>query len=282
MAFIGREPVYGAYHVQTLVPDSNKFKFNLDFTVGSAASIMIYYGGIYQIPGSAYGIDDGGNTVIFSEPPEQDISLTVIYLGHQLTIPRQAESETVYQTFIGDGVTTNFVLEGTPATPSGILVFVDGVYVRTGFSIIGSSIIFITAPLVDQRIDVHVINRERIGTSTIGSGSISADKLSSELINNGTWNYIITNQNYFAKFGDFIFVDTTGGIVNISLPSSPNLGNRIMISDVGGSFDVNRCVILRNNNNIMGLPENLDVTTKFSSFQLIYSNQTYGWRLIGL
>lgn len=90
MAFIGRSPTYGAYSVQSLTPDSATTVFNLDFQVGSAASLMVYYGGIYQIPTVAYQIGSGGSTIVFSEAPVIGTTLTIVYLGHQLTVARTA------------------------------------------------------------------------------------------------------------------------------------------------------------------------------------------------
>ena len=76
--YIGRDPIYGAYSVQTLTPDSSTTTFTLDFAVGSAASIMVFYGGVYQIPGTAYSVSGGGSTITFSEAPVTSTTLTLV------------------------------------------------------------------------------------------------------------------------------------------------------------------------------------------------------------
>lgn len=91
------------------------------------------------------------------------------------------------------------------------------------------------------------------------------------------WEIVSTNS--IAKAGDQFFVDTSAAIVSIQLPASPKLGDTISMIDVSGSFDSNSLQILRNGERIMGLEEDMTVSTGFASVRLIYSNSTYGWRI---
>lgn len=83
-----------------------------------------------------------------------------------------------------------------------------------------------------------------------------------------------------ANPGDVIFVDTRSGQVTINLPGSPTAGDQVTIMDVHGNFDTNRCVVNRNGNTIMSLPENMDITSENASVTLVYSGSSAtGWRI---
>ena len=107
---------------------------------------------------------------------------------------------------------------------------------------------------------------------------------------NGAWSGLgggnpwITKTNadspYAALNNDRIFVDTSGGAVTITLPSSPNVGDNIRVVDVARTFGTNNLTINRNGENIMGLAENFVSDVDGSGFQLVYSGATNGWVLL--
>ena len=76
-----------------------------------------------------------------------------------------------------------------------------------------------------------------------------------------------------------LLVDTTAGDVSVNLPAAPSLGDYVEIIDAAGKFDVNYLCVKRNGNKIMGLAEDMDVTTINASFELVYVNATFGWRI---
>jgi hypothetical protein len=85
---------------------------------------------------------------------------------------------------------------------------------------------------------------------------------------------------FLAAANDRYFVNTTAGPCTINLPVSPLTGDQIRFVDVAGTFDTNNLTIGRNSLKIMGLTENLIVSTENSGIGLVYSGSTYGWRLI--
>jgi hypothetical protein len=86
--------------------------------------------------------------------------------------------------------------------------------------------------------------------------------------------------NFTAAANDRYFVNTTAAACTISLPSSPLTGDQIRFIDVAGTFDTNNLTIARNGLKIMGLTEDLIVSTENAGLGLVYSGSTYGWRLI--
>jgi hypothetical protein len=87
---------------------------------------------------------------------------------------------------------------------------------------------------------------------------------------------------YAAGVFQFIFVDTSSAAVTVNLPSSANLGDQVRFIDVAGTFATNNLTIGRNGLKIFGLTDNLVVSTNDSSFSLVYTGATYGWKLLEL
>jgi len=92
-------------------------------------------------------------------------------------------------------------------------------------------------------------------------------------------NYILITENYTASSRDYVQVDTlTVGSLTITLPASPVQGDYIDILDIKSNFDVNKLIIDRNDNLLMGENNNIEVTTKNIEFRLIYLDNN--WRIV--
>jgi len=92
---------------------------------------------------------------------------------------------------------------------------------------------------------------------------------------------------YSVKVGGFTaeswqayFVNTTAGFIAATLPLSPAMGDTIRFFDVAGTFDTNPLVLVRNGEVIMGDNADMQVDTVNAAFDIVYSNSTYGWRII--
>lgn len=282
--YIGRDPIYGAYDVQALTPNSSTTTFVLDYAVGSAASVMVFYGGVYQIPGVAYSISGGGSSITFSEAPTTGTTLTLVYLGHQLTIARTAGQETSTQSFTGDGSTTNFTLTDPPVINSGIIVFIDGIQqqLTTNFTVSGSTLAFTSAPDTSADIDVYVIVQEKVGINTVADGVLTRAKMATSLQRNVIGAYSIITGNTNAASGNYYFVDTSGGVVTLTLPTTALLGDTIRVIDMSGTFDTNNLTVARNSHKIQRDAADLIVDTEGAAFDLVYSNATNGWLLFSV
>ncbi len=82
--------------------------------------------------------------------------------------------------------------------------------------------------------------------------------------------------------GIMYFVDVSSAQVDLTLPSSPQLGDAaIAVVHSGGVIATNNIVMLRNGNNIMGLAQDMTVNTDAAAFQLKWSGDaTEGWALV--
>jgi hypothetical protein len=90
-------------------------------------------------------------------------------------------------------------------------------------------------------------------------------------------NWQIKTANYTAVSGDRIAANTSGGAFTVTLPASPSAGNYVEFSDGGGAFQTNNLTISRNGSTIMGLSEDMTLSTNNISVGLVYNGTT--WRI---
>jgi hypothetical protein len=83
------------------------------------------------------------------------------------------------------------------------------------------------------------------------------------------------------NFGGY-FVNTTSGGVTATLPASPAVGDTIRFLDAAKTFDTNTFTVNRNGKLMQGDAANLTVTTESAAFELIFSGDTFGWRIFSV
>lgn len=78
-----------------------------------------------------------------------------------------------------------------------------------------------------------------------------------------------------------LMVDTSGGIIEVTLPTSPEIGDRVKVCDLKGTFPLNKCTIVRPNvlDKIMGITEDLDITSQNATIELTFMGGTVGWKI---
>ena len=81
MAYIGRDPQYGAFEKQAFTADSSTTTFTLNYTVGSSSSILVSVAGVHQEPEVAYNLSDGGTKIVFTAAPESGDTVFIVFLG---------------------------------------------------------------------------------------------------------------------------------------------------------------------------------------------------------
>ena len=113
MAYIGREPEFGAFERQTITADGSTTTFTLNYTVGSSSSILVSVAGVVQDPTGAYAISGGGTSIVFSAAPASGDTVFIIFLGIGLDSAALLSSSTI---------TSQTDLGGAPATGDSILI----------------------------------------------------------------------------------------------------------------------------------------------------------------
>jgi len=91
--------------------------------------------------------------------------------------------------------------------------------------------------------------------------------------------WAVKSAAYTALAGDRLLADTSSAAWTLTLPASAALGDQISIADHAGTFGGANLTVARNGLNIMGLAEDMTVSTPHAAFTLVYSGATYGWRL---
>ena len=112
MAYLGLQPLYGAYEKQSLTADSTTTTFTLNYTVGSSSSILVSVAGVHQEPEVAYNLASGGTQIIFTAAPTTGDTVFVIFLGVAFTTAT-----------LGTGAITSQTEKVTPADNDYILIY---------------------------------------------------------------------------------------------------------------------------------------------------------------
>ena len=109
---------------------------------------------------------------------------------------------------------------------------------------------------------------------TNGSGVLSFATVSG----GAAWQAVVTSSLTVTAKGGY-FVNTSGGVITATLPSSPTLGDFISFIDYAGTFDTNNLTIARNGKNIQGVAEDLTVSVERAGLTLVFTDNTQGWLL---
>jgi hypothetical protein len=91
------------------------------------------------------------------------------------------------------------------------------------------------------------------------------------------WENISANTTGAAGYG--YIIDTTSGVVTLTLPASPAAGDYIGVIDALGTFATNNLTVARNGNLIQGAAANLTCDINGQTFALVYQGATGGWRV---
>ena len=131
-------------------------------------------------------------------------------------------------------------------------------------------------------------DQEIVGTSatqTLTNKTIDASQLSGSIAEarlpaaalGSVWES--KSANFTAEARKNYFIDTSGGAVTATLPSSGTLGDEIHFVDAVGTFDTNNLTVGRNSHKIQGATSDLTVNTERAGFTLVYYNAAQGWLL---
>ena len=114
MAYIGRDPQYGAFEKQALTADGSTTTFTLDYTVGSASSLLVSVAGVHQEPEVAYNLATNGTQITFTAAPASGDTVFVIFLGVALEVAT-----------VGSGVITSRTELAEAAADDDVLLIYD-------------------------------------------------------------------------------------------------------------------------------------------------------------
>ena len=114
MAYIGRDPQYGAFEKQSITADGSTTTFTLDYTVGSSSSLLVSVAGVHQEPEVAYNLATNGTQITFTAAPASGDTVFVIFLGVALEVAT-----------VGSGVITSRTELAETAADDDLLLIYD-------------------------------------------------------------------------------------------------------------------------------------------------------------
>ena len=142
----------------------------------------------------------------------------------------------------------------------------------------GTSVVLAAGASAGDILDVvayGTFNVATVAASAITSGTIGEARLPASALG-AVWES--KSSSFTAEARKNYFVDTSGGAVDVTLPSG-TIGDTIRFLDVAGTFDTNDLTILYGSSKIQGASANLDVGTERAGFGLVYYDATQGWLL---
>lgn len=195
--------------------------------------------------------------------------VVMVYYSVPVTI-ESTEFAVISEEFI---CTENQSIFNTPYTPGMIDVLRNGAQLSvTDYTAINGTSIILNVPGALH--DIVIVRKyQKFSVANTYSKSEVDVKFSSVLIN-----YITATSDIVLHPGDFVFVNSTLGPINITLPQTPGVGDKVYILDISSSFDINPVTVLRNNKNIMGLSQDKVLNIENSLTTFIFSG--IDWRII--
>ena len=88
----------------------------------------------------------------------------------------------------------------------------------------------------------------------------------------------IKTGDFTAVNGEGYFINTNGGSVTMTLPSSPSAGDIVAFKDYANTFDTNNLTIARNGSNISGEAADAVISVEGQAVTLVYGDSTKGWQ----
>ena len=264
----------GSVFVDQFTGDGTATQFSpLGTSPTSENNTDVYIDGIYQQK-NAYSIL--GDVITFGGAPGNGAYIEVKTSGTIAPAAVTASATNlVSDSFTATEGQTSFTLvNGSPSTKDLTMVFIQGVYqAKANYSLLANpNRIVLTAGVeVDDVVEVLSVTGANLNPSPVSSvnGQTGAVTVSSTMGVN-----VISSSTTATANNLYVFTAN----LTLTLPASPSAGDSIKISNRSG---VATCVLARNGSNIMGSASDLTLDTASASFELIYSDATNGWVIIG-
>ena len=266
----------------TLISGTDDNSFSLNYTPGLE---QIFINGILQDP-SNYTATSGSSIVLDEAVVNNDVvevvavqSFNIANAYTKAEIDQKVSNYTRWTKTMGASATTISGLDDSSLTLSYTVgkeeIFVNGIlltkttdYTATS----GSTVVLVEAVSSGDIVEIkshEILNVGNLYTQTQADARYEIKR-----------NTYIVNGAYTASINDIIFVNTSASAHTITLPASPVLGHKVLISDLSNNASTNNITVGRNSEKIDGAEDNFTIDINNGSVEFIYTNTTYGWRTI--
>ena len=134
------------------------------------------------------------------------------------------------------------------------------------------------------KVNVNEIDKENGSTLTLGGPgtavTLACGATQTGFGRTGTVDWCTTAKTspLTVASGNGYFINTTGGAITVTLPSSPSAGDIVALKDYANTCDTNSVTLARNGSKINGICGCSTLTTESQSVTLIYVDGTKGWQ----
>ena len=94
-----------------------------------------------------------------------------------------------------------------------------------------------------------------------------------------SWQDVVTASTVTVEAGKGYWINTTSNACTVTLPSSPAVGDQVILGDYARTWDTNAITIDSNGNNFQGQSDTytVDYDTEGQTINLVYADSTKGW-----
>ena len=227
-----------------------------NLTVDAAADITL------DAAGNDLNFAAGGTTVLTVSNSSSDVIIKPVVDTKDLIFQQRDGTEVAR---IEDNGTFNIVTDKLAINATAVTATAAELNLLDGGTSVGSSITLADA-------DGFVVNDG--GTMK----TIPASDIKTYNPGGTAWQSVITSNTTMVA-GRGYFVNTSGGAITMTLPSSASIGDTVQVIDYGATADTNNITIGRNSHKIQGDAADLTVSTERAAFTLVYVDATQGWLL---
>jgi len=167
-----------------------------------------------------------------------------------------------------------------PSSAESLTVSLNGVIQKpqSSYTVSGGTIVFASTLSASDSID-FILAERAITLTTVGSGTITPDKLASSVKSAVIWQSSIKTSSFTASSNEGYWVDTSSNTVTITFPSSASVGDTIELVDYARTWGTNKIIIDSNGLNYQGSADTATVEydTSGQALRVVYSGATKGW-----
>ena len=167
-----------------------------------------------------------------------------------------------------------------PSSAESLTVSLNGVIQKpqSSYTVSGSTLVFASTLSASDSID-FILAERAITLTTVGSGTITPDKLASSVKSAVIWQSSIKTSSFTASSNEGYWVDTSSNTVTITFPSSASVGDTIELVDYARTWGTNKIIIDSNGLNYQGSADTATVEydTSGQALRVVYSGATKGW-----
>jgi hypothetical protein len=137
-----------------------------------------------------------------------------------------------------------------------------------------------------SKIEVNAVEPQSGTTLTLGASgdtvALAAGALQTGFGRQGTvnWDTTIYSSNFTAVSGNGYYLDTSAGVVTVTLPASPSTGDIVAIKDWSSTAATNNILIGRNGQKIEGNNTDGKINVHADAQTIVFSGTSRGWMVV--